>query len=179
MPEEDQELPGYNGQTLRVVPHHGERVPWSVRHCYIIRAKIYVSSEDGSAAVSHSWILLLPRNPAGIKHRVYIGTVHQSPLYVTWRCLCSAASRRVCGPRAEGVQLWAAQRPYPAPVGRISCNKGTELSLGQNWDTCALQTMCPTNADISFLLFLVVYKQCLASRPLWWVCYSSKKKKIH
>lgn len=34
----------------------------------------------------------------------------------------------MCRPRADRVYLWAAQRPYPASMGNISCYKGTELS---------------------------------------------------
>lgn len=34
----------------------------------------------------------------------------------------------MCRPRANRVYLWAAQRPYPASMGNISCYKGTELS---------------------------------------------------
>lgn len=95
----------------------------------------------------------------------------------------STASRWMCRPRANRVYLWAAQRPYPASMGNISCYKGTKLSSG----TCTMQTVpvTPTqnitSAQGCFLLLVKPSHLCgILTGTVWRdLSLSSKGKKSY
>lgn len=58
-----------------------------------------------------------------------------------------SASWWMCRPRTNRVYLWAAQRPYPASLGNISCYKGTASSSDTLWEQTVPVT--PTQYKIS------------------------------
>lgn len=88
-------------------------------------------------------------------------------VYVMCHCLCFTAPWWMCRAGANRVYMWAAQRPYPASMGNISCYKGTDLSSGtrtvQTLPVTPTQNITPAQ---SCFLLLITFLTCVS---LWQV----------